>query len=93
VLLAPAMMVLVRDRALFLGTASGKRLAYWAGAFCLAWQWIASLVLCAVFFLGSPGLAMAGWKWPFLATFAIPVAVFGLTMLCVSEDRNDSLAS
>jgi hypothetical protein len=93
VLLLPPVLVLIRDRAFFLAGAPGKRLGYWAGGACLAWQWIAGLGLCAVFLLGSPGLAMAGWKWPFFATFAIPVAVFGLTMLSVSGGKNDELAS
>jgi hypothetical protein len=93
VLLLPAVMVLVRDRDLFLAGTSGKRLGYLAGGFCLAWQWIASLGLCAVFWLGSPEMAMAGWRWPFFATFAVPVAAFGLTMICVNAGGNNDLAS
>jgi Na+/pantothenate symporter len=53
------------------------------GGFVLAWQWIASLGLSAVFLSGATAWALSGWKWPFLATFATPVLVFAMILVDV----------
>jgi hypothetical protein len=83
VLLLPAILLLVRDRRrLVLSNSPGLRLAFAAGAFALLWQWIASLGL-GVMFLFSPDAALNGWKWPFFATFALPVLVLALIFLCL----------
>jgi len=81
VLLLPAVLVLVRDRASLVGRRGGVRFGYLAGAFSLAWQWIASLGLSAMYWFISPSWALRGWKWPFLATFVFPLFVFALTFL------------
>ena len=83
VLLLPAIMLLVRDRAEFTSRSRALRLLYLAGALVVAWQWIASLTLTGAYLLGSPAWALGAWKWPFLATFAVPVVVFGLSLLHV----------
>jgi len=31
----------------------------------------------------SPAWALRGWKWPFFATFTLPVLIFALTFLDV----------
>jgi hypothetical protein len=81
VLLLPAILVLARDRAWFTSQSRALRFGYMAGAFALAWQWIASLTLSGTYLFGSRGWALNGWKWPFLATFTLPVLVFGLMFL------------
>ena len=47
----------------------------------LAWQWIASLTLSGAYWIASPAWALQGWKWPFFATFTLPVLVFALILL------------
>jgi hypothetical protein len=91
VLMAPAVLALVRDRKLFTAGSRALRFAYVAGAFALAWQWMGSLFLSGAYLLGSfftsyMGLrawAISGWKLPFFATFALPVFVFALILLDV----------
>jgi len=81
VLLLPAILVLVRDRTIFLSRSRGTRFLYLAGAVALAWQWIASLSLSAACLFVSRTWALNRWQWPFLATFALPVLVFALIFL------------
>jgi len=73
--------VLVRDRAFFISRSSAVRFAYLAAAFALAWQWIASLSLSGIYLFGARPWALSGWRWPFLATFALPVFIFALIFL------------
>jgi hypothetical protein len=80
-LLLPAILVLVQDRAFLTSRSTGVRFSYVAGAFALAWQWIASLILSGAYLLGSPAWAFSAWKWPFFATFTLPVFVFALIFL------------
>jgi hypothetical protein len=81
VLLLPAILVLVRDRKFFTSRSIAVRFVYLATAFALAWQWIASLSLSGVYLFGARTWALDGWKWPFLATFTLPVFVFALVFL------------
>jgi hypothetical protein len=77
VLLLPAILLLARERSL-LAHSRGLRFGFFAGAFALAWQWMASLALTAIYLLVSRSRALEGWSWPFFATFALPVIVFAL---------------
>jgi hypothetical protein len=87
VLLLPAILLLVRDRRrLILSSSRGLRFIYAAGAFALAWQWLASSGLC-IAYLFSPEAAMTEWSWPFFATFILPVLVFALIVIDVQERR------
>jgi hypothetical protein len=61
-------------------------LAYLVGALVVAWQWAASLSLSATYLAGSRAWALERWKWPFLATFALPVWVFALIFFCVKDE-------
>jgi hypothetical protein len=83
VLLLPAILALARDRGFF--TSRALSFSYLVGAFALAWQWIASLGLGGVYWLATPAWALNGWKWPFFATFALPVLVFALMFLDVQR--------
>jgi hypothetical protein len=83
VLLLPAILVLLRDRRLLTSGSRAVRFGYLAGGLALAWQWIASLTLSAVYLFASRTWALQGWKWPFLATFSLPVFVFALIFVDV----------
>jgi len=85
VLLLPPILLLLRDRASFTSRSRGVRFGYLAAAFALSWQWIASLGLSGVYLFASPAWALSGWKLPFLATFALPVMIFALTLLEVQR--------
>ncbi|HZW81368.1 MAG TPA: glycosyltransferase family 87 protein [Candidatus Deferrimicrobiaceae bacterium] len=83
VLLVPAILVLVRDRKMFLSRI--RRFAYLVGVLVVGWEWAASLSLSAIYLVGTRAWAMERWKWPFLATFALPVWVFALIFFCVNK--------
>lgn len=87
VLLLPAILVLARDRTYFISRPRGVRFGYVAGALALAWQWMASIGLSGVYLLASQKWALDGWKWPFFATFAMPVLVFALIFIDVQSGR------
>jgi hypothetical protein len=83
VLLLPAILVLVRDRTLFMSRSRGVRFLCLAAAFALAWQWIASLSLSFAYLLGWHAWAISAWKVPFFATFSLPVFIFAVILLAV----------
>ncbi len=83
VLLLPAILALVRDWTSITSRWRAARLGYVAAGFALLWQWMATLVLSGAYFLASPEWALQRWEWPFFATFALPVLVFGLIFLDV----------
>jgi Glycosyltransferase family 87 len=80
VLLLPAILFLARDQAAAMTESRSVRPLSWAAGLALAWQWIASLGLSALWFV-SRDAALSGWKTPFYATFALPVLIFALAML------------
>jgi hypothetical protein len=92
VLLLPAILFLAREQFLARNPArpaesrSGGPLS-WATGLALAWQWIASLGLSALW-LVSRDAALGGWKAPFYATFALPVLIFAATMLAARNPRS-----
>ncbi len=79
VLLLPAVLSLVRQRAEFAAGSRSVRLAYAVAALALAWQWVASMALSFTW-LVSPVEALKMWKLPFYATFSLPVLVFTLAL-------------
>jgi hypothetical protein len=85
VLLVPAVLVLLPGHEILNSRSRGFRFGYLAGAFALTWQWMASITLCAIYLLASRSFALDGWKWPFFATFALPVLIFALIFV---ETRN-----
>jgi hypothetical protein len=85
VLLLPAILLLVRERAAFSSRSRVRRLAYSLGILMVGWQWAASLSLTAIYLLFSHTLALKGWQWPFYATFALPVWVFALVFFYAQE--------
>jgi hypothetical protein len=81
VLLIPAILALLRECKYLNSRSRGFRFGYLAGAFALVWQWMASVTLCAIYLLASRSFALDGWKWPFFATFALPVLIFALMLV------------
>jgi hypothetical protein len=86
VMLLPAILLLVRERAAFVSRSRVRRLAFWVGAFIVGWQWVASLALTVIFLLASRERALEGWTWPFFATFALPVWVFAMVFFYVKDE-------
>ena len=87
VLLLPAILLLVRNRAPLQEDSKALRFGYFLGGSLLGWQWIASFSLTAIYFLGSRDKALEGWSWPFFATFALPVCLFVLILFRMRADR------
>jgi hypothetical protein len=86
VLLLPAVLLLARERAAFVSRSPVRRWAYGTGALLLGWQWAASIGLTVVYLLVSRAWALDGWKWPFFATFALPVWVFALIFFSAQDE-------
>jgi hypothetical protein len=84
-LLLPAILLLVRERASFSSRSRVRRLAYSLGVLMVGWQWAASLCLTVAYLLFSRTWALKGWQWPFYATFALPVWVFALVLFYAQE--------
>ena len=85
-LLLPAMLLFIRRRT-FTSNSRAQRFGYMVGALAVTWQWIASFSLSAIYLLGPPAWALGRWRWPFFATFALPVLVFMLIFLDVQSWR------
>jgi hypothetical protein len=93
VLLLPAILLLVRSRARLGMRSRALRFGYVAGAFLLAWQWIASLLLTVIYLVGFRDNALKGWSWPFFATFALPVCVFVLILFQTKDHAPEAQAT
>ncbi len=81
VLLIPAILLLVRDRRSLTSGSPAVYLIYVASAVALAWQWVASFGLTAAYLAISPAWALQHWRWPFFATFALPLCIFALVLI------------
>jgi hypothetical protein len=86
VLLLPVILLLIRERAAFVSRSPVRRFAYGMGAFLLGWQWAASLGLTVVYLMVSRAWALDAWKWPFFATFALPVWMFALIFFYAQDE-------
>jgi len=86
VLLLLPILLLIRERAVFMSHSRGRRLAYQLGALVVGWQWVASLGLTVTYWLVSRDLALGGWELPFFATFALPVWLFALIFFYVKDE-------
>jgi hypothetical protein len=87
VLLLPAIFFLSREQVVSMAGLRSASPLVWAAGLALAWQWIASLGLSALWFL-SPAAALSGWKAPFYTTFALPVLIFALAMFAARYPRS-----
>jgi hypothetical protein len=86
VLLLPAILLLVRERAAFLHGPRLRCLAYLVGILVVGWQWAASLGLTGIYLSGLHVEALDRWRWPFFATFALPVWMFALVFFYVKDN-------
>ena len=85
VLLLPAILLLVRERAAFSSESRVRRLAYSVGVLMVGWQWAASLCLTLMFVVISRARASEAWKLPLFATLTVPVWVFVLVFSLVKK--------
>jgi hypothetical protein len=81
ILLAPAILGLVRS--FFSGEPilPSVRLAGMVGGVMLVWPWIATLTLSAAFLWLTPELRQRLWPMPFYSNFMVPIFIFGLALL------------
>ena len=86
VLLLPVVLLLLREGAALRSRSPGRRLAYGVGAVLVGWQWAASLGLTVIYLLVSRAWALDGWRWPFFATFALPVWMFALIFFHAKDE-------
>lgn len=81
VLLAPAILLLLRSGLSGEPILPAIGLARAVGAVLLFWPWIATLVLGVGYFWLTPDLRQKVYLLPFYANFMLPVFVFGLALL------------
>ena len=81
VLLVPAILALVLRENSGDPILPAIRLAGRVGAVLVAWPWIATLSLSAIYVWMTPGLRERIWPVPFYANFVMPILIFGLALL------------
>jgi hypothetical protein len=81
VLLAPAILTLVRRSSSADPILPAIRLAHAIAGIALVWPWIATLGLSAAYMWLTPALRQKVWPMPFYPNFVLPVFIFGLTLL------------
>jgi hypothetical protein len=81
VLLAPAILALVRVVISAESVLPAFRLAGMVGGVMLVWPWIATLALSAAFLWLTPELRQRIWPMPFYSNFMVPIFIFGLALL------------
>jgi Glycosyltransferase family 87 len=81
VLLAPAILALLRSEASHDSILPAVRLARIVGGVLLVWPWIATVGLSLSYVWLTPGVRQRVWPMPFYSTFVVPVFLFGLVVL------------
>jgi hypothetical protein len=81
VLLAPAILALVRSFISAEPILPAFRRAGVVGGVMLVWPWIATLALSAAFLWLTPELRQRVWPMPFYSNFMVPIFIFGLALL------------
>jgi hypothetical protein len=81
VLLAPAILALVRSKTSSASTGTAIRLVQVAGCILLTWPWIATLGLSAASFWLTPELRLRLWPMPFYSSLMLPIVFFALALL------------
>jgi Glycosyltransferase family 87 len=81
VLLIPALLVLVRDRAQIWRKSIGNRLLFTITAVLVAWPWFSSIALAALSFVLPQETVEQAWAMPFWTVIQIPVAVAALMLV------------
>ena len=80
ILLAPAILLLLRSETTAEPILPAIRLARVVGGFFLLWPWIATLALSASYLWLTPAIRQKVYLTPFLANFMLPIFVFGLAL-------------
>jgi hypothetical protein len=93
ILLLPAILLLARERVAVRLRSKAFYLGYRIGALAIGWQWVASLGLTAIYVLVSRSRALEEWRWPFFATFALPVIIFVLIFFYVHSQVTPARAT
>ncbi len=81
VLLAPAILALLRSEASHDPILPAVRLARIVGGVLLVWPWIATVGLSLAYVWLTPAIRERVWLMPFYSNFMLPVFVFGLAVL------------
>jgi hypothetical protein len=81
VLLAPAVLALVRSASSGEPVLPVVRFARFIGGVLLVWPWIATTGLSLTYLWLTPELRQRVWPMPFYSVFILPVFVFGLILL------------
>jgi hypothetical protein len=81
VLLAPAILFVLRSEVLREPVLPAIRRARVIGGILLVWPWIATLALSLAYLWITPALRGRLWPVPFYSNFMVPVFVFGLALL------------
>jgi hypothetical protein len=81
VLLAPAILGLLRSESSGDPILPAVRLARRVGGFLLVWPWIATVGLSLAYVWLTPAVRQRVWPMPFYSNFMVPVFIFGLALL------------
>jgi len=81
VLLAPALLVLLRSGTSADSVLPALRLAGMVTGVLLIWPWIATVGLSVAYIWLTPAWRHRLWPMPFYSNFVVPVLVFGLALL------------
>ena len=81
VLLAPAILALLRSESSGDPILPAIRRARAVGYFLLVWPWIATIGLSLAYIWLTPELRQRLWPMPLYSSFMVPVFVFGLALL------------
>lgn len=97
VLLAPAILALLRSENEGQSLLPSIRLARAVGGILLIWPWIAAIGLSLAYLWLTPELRQRLWPMPFYSNFMLPLFVFGLALLdtwmSVARGLRDSVAA
>jgi len=80
VLLAPAILELIRSEGSGEPVLPAIRLARGIGGILLVWPWIASVGLSLAYIWITPALRQHIWPMPFYSNFMVPIFIFGLAL-------------
>ena len=81
VLLAPAILALVRRESSSEETLPALRLAGLTAGALLIWPWIATVGLSLAYVWITPAIRHRVWPMPFYSNFVVPVLIFGVALL------------
>ena len=81
VLLAPAILALLRSEISGDPILPAVRRARRVGGFLLVWPWIATVGLSLAYLWLTPAVRQRVWPMPFYSNFLVPVFIFGLALL------------